>query len=334
MSHYIHLSIKEREMIYLMRGMGASIREIARELKRSPATISRELQRGSDSRHCYTPSGAQSRYQKRRKNCGRRRILANAKYRMCIRHYIEDLQWSPEQISNRLKLDQSAFLVSYSTIYRAIHSGLFDRQHPGIYLRKKERFLYHLRRKGKKQKKCTKRQGKFEIKHHIGERPSSANQRESTGHWEADTVIGTKGGACVVTLTDRKTRFLLMGKVQHKTAEEVNAKIKELFSRIPAAAIKTLTPDRGSEFARYSELELSISNLTVYFPAPHAPWERGTNENTNGLVREYLPKHQDMSDVSEKQIRAYEDLINHRPRKCLGWRSPYEVFTDELLHLT
>lgn len=155
MSHYTHLSIKEREKIYLMRGMGASIREIARELQRSPATVSRALRRGSDSRHCYTPSGAQARYQMRRKNCGRRRILANAK-------------------------------------------------------------------------------------------------------------------------------------------------IKELFSRIPAAAIKTLTPDRGSEFARYAELELSMSNLTVYFPAPHAPWERGTNENSNGLIREHLPKYQDMSDVSEK----------------------------------
>lgn len=337
MSHYKHLTILEREMLVEMKATGTSIREIARQLQRSPSTISRELRRGRCGKHPYRPSTAQARYQKRRKNCGRKRVLLDTQKREIIRHYIQDCQWSPEQIEHRFKLENGPFQISYATIYRSIYAGLFEavRNVTKWYHKKKVKFSAYLRKKGKKRKKnnVEQRRGKFTIEHHIDERPAAANERTEIGHLETDTVAGIKGGACVVTIVDRRSRYLFAEKISRKCAKETNAAIEHQL--IPFAEhMKSMTPDRGAEFARYKELDAALCQMTVYFPPPHAPWERGTNENTNGLLREYLPKSKDIRPIPDELIAEYVDRLNHRPRKCLGWRTPHEVFFQTVLHLT
>lgn len=336
MSHYKHLTIEEREKLYLLKGQGKSICEIGRELNRSASTISRELKRGHSWRHPYTPSAAQYRYKQRRKHCGPKRILSNEPFRKQIQRLIEDQQWSPEQIANRLKLEGSPLQISYTSIYRAIHAGVFDPPGGKSHMRKEYRFVCKLRHKGKKQKKSgmKQRQGKYSEANKLRDRPEEANQRTCIGHWEADTVAGAKGKACLVTITDRRSRYLLAAKASSKTSEAVKEKMIELLGALPPSAVRTITPDRGSEFAQYEAISAAVYHSVFYFPPPHAPWERGTNENTNGLIREYLPKNKDMTDVSDKFIYDFVYKMNHRPRKCLGWRSPYEIFTGLVLHLT
>ncbi|WP_251421691.1 IS30 family transposase, partial [Lactococcus muris] len=175
--------------------------------------------------------------------------------------------------------------------------------------------------------------GKIPISHTIHERPESANQRLEIGHWEADTVAGKTGGSCLVTLTDRKSRYLLAGKIDKKLSELVKDKMIELFQTIEKTKVKTVTPDRGKEFSKHPEITEQL-HIPFYFTDPHAPWQRGTNENTNGLIREYLPKTYSMDEVPSETIDKYIEKLNLRPKKVLGWKTPYEIFFEEVLHLT
>ena len=334
MSHYRHLSIEEREKLYLLHGQGKSFRAIAAALGRSPSTVTREYKRGRCWRNPYIPSRAQYRYEKRRMNCGRKKILADPKAGKLICSLIEK-QWSPEQISNRLKLENNSLQLSWITIYRAIWSGLFDNPRPYNGHRKyADYFVHKLRRKGKKRKSGKGKQGQFAILHHIGERPTECAERKEPGHFEADTVMGTKHGARIVTMVDRCTRFTLAAKVMSADAQTVRDAMLTLLSRPAPEPVKSVTPDRGHEFARYQEVTACMPQVTFYFPPPHSPWERGTNENTNGLLREWLPKGKDMTPVSDEYIQHVVDTLNLRPRKCLSWRTPFELAFHQVLHLT
>ena len=175
------------------------------------------------------------------------------------------------------------------------------------------------------------RRGRFPVSNDIEERPISAETRSRFGHWEADTVIGKQGKECLLTLNDRKSRFLIARKADRKTAECINAR---MIKALKGMTVKSITPDRGKEFARHEEVTEALGGVQFYFPAPHAPWQRGTNENSNGLLREYFPKGSDIGDYSSARIRAAVDKINRRPRKCLNWKTPYEVFYGVSLHLT
>lgn len=335
MSHYKHLSIEERENLYLLKNLGLSIRRIAAKMGRAPSTISRELRRGVRQKAAYRPSEAQSRYIRRRKGCGRKHLMAQAKYQEKICPLIEKQQWSPEQIANRLKMEGSDIQISYSSIYRAIHSGMFDPKGNHGFVRKQDKYSHFLRKKGKKRRKSTDgRRTRFPDSPHISQRPQQANDRICVGHWEADTVAGKKGSACILTLTDRHSRFLLAAKVEHKTADAVSAKMLQLLGCLPPQCVLSITPDRGSEFANFKQTAVHLHQVQFYFPDPYAPWQRGTNENTNGLLREYLPKYCDISPVPDDLIAAFVHRLNLRPRKCLAWRSPFEVFFDSVLHLT
>ncbi len=334
MSHYKHLTIEEREKLYLMRGQGKSLREIAREVGRSASTLSRELSRNKVSHRPYSPSAAQRRYMRQKQNCGRKRILAAPGPQEMIRHLIEDEHWSPEQIQHRLALENNPLQLSFITIYRAIWNGVYDPKKK--YLRRQERFSYHLRRKGKKKRTngTDIRQGRILNAVGISERPDEANDRAELGHWEADTVAGTKGGSRLLTLTDRKSRFLLTAKVPNAAAEVVCGKMTELLSSLPINKAKTVTPDRGREFAAHGDVSQALKHISFFFADPYSPWQRGTNENTNGLLRECVPKSTDISAIPDAVIQQFVDSLNRRPRKCLGWLSPYEIFFDSLLHLT
>ena len=277
------------------------------------------------------------RYEKRRKACGRKHILCEAEKREYIRRFIQEGHWSPEQISNRLKLESAEVQISYAAIYRAIKAGIFDENKRAASRNKKKAFAYHLRRKGKKQRRQRdrKRQGShFCDADRICDRPPEADDRSELGHFEADTVVGKRGGECLLSLVDRKSRFTLAVKLPNVTAEATRDAMTALLGALPEDKVKSVTPDRGTEFTLYREISKTLRGLPFYFADPHSPWQRGTNENTNGLIREFIPKGTDLAHVPADDVAHLVALLNLRPRKCLDWRSPLEIFFNILLHLT
>lgn len=164
-------------------------------------------------------------------------------------------------------------------------------------------------------------------------RPKEANERKEIGHWEADTVLGKRNMGCLVTLADRCSRYYIVQRVTAKASQPVADKTIEILKQLPSNKAKTIKPDRGEEFAKHM-LVTEEKGIPFYFANPHAPWQRLTNENTNGLMREYMPKSTDFSSYTDDEIQEYVAKINTRPRKCLGWKTPKEVFVSVPLHLT
>lgn len=335
MSHYHHLSICERERILVLHTQGQSLRTIAKETGRSISTISREMARNRDSKWGYSAAGAEKKYLERRKKCTRHKLLSNADLHGIVKRLFLERQWSPEQIANRLEHENSAFTISYSSIYRAIYAGMFDtaEQRCSKGNRGAIRNLRH-RGRSRRRKGTVETRGKIAISNRIQERPKEADSRQIIGHWEADTVAGKTGSACLVTITDRCSRFLLAGRVAKKTSTLVADEMIALLTALPKKKRRTITPDRGKEFSTHSRVTKALNGLQFYFPDPYAPWQRGTNENTNGLLREYLPKSFDMALSSDGDITDFIFNLNCRPRKCLGWKTPFEVFFNRSLHLT
>ena len=332
MDHYHHLSTRERESILFMRGEGKGIRAIAAALGRAASTISRELKRNIIKNE-YSPSQAEKKYRARRKSCCPKKVLTDPVAKALVKRLFLEEQWSPEQIANRLKEENNAVQVSYSTIYRAIYSRMFDDKKLSHSERGVIRKLRHCG-KTRHRKGTEENRGKLKISNPIEERPAEANDRSAFGHWEADTVAGKTGSSCMITLADRKSRYLLLKKIPKKNSVLVRDGIIELLQQLPDNKVASITPDRGKEFSRHSEITEAMNGLPFYFPKPHAPWERGTNENTNGLIREYCPKSVDLETFDDDHFATFTAKLNRRPRKCLGWKSPYEVFFGVVLHLT
>ena len=330
MNHYKHFTIEEREKILFFLAQNKNISEIAKLLNRNKSSISRELSRNKYTEQNYSPAKAQERYQLQRKHCGAKKLLLNP----CVKNKVQDLflnhQWSPEQISNRLKLENNIISISYTTIYRGIYEGLLEKGPLPHGQRGVARKLRH-HGKTRHKKGHEETRGKIQITNHIAERPEAAENRKRIGDWEADTVCGKVGKACLITLTDRKSRFLLCKKIERKASEPVKDAMIELLTDQPYL---TITPDRGKEFSKHAQITKALNDVPFYFPLPHHPWQRGTNENTNGLLREYFPKNTDISNVSDNTVAQHVLELNKRPRKCLGWKSPYEIYFDVLLQLT
>lgn len=324
MSHYQHLTTKERECIALYYRQNYSVRKIAQIIQRSPSTVSRELRRNSWSpatgAALYHPGAAEMAYKERRKRCVRKHVLDDAALRHEVHFFLGYLYWSPEQISQRLKLE-GRFSVGTSTIYRALENGKL-----------RASLHYFLRRKYKTFGKASKKHRKC-FEKMIEDRPEEANNRTELGHWEGDTIIGHGHRSCIVTIVDRKSLFLVAGKCESKKVADVEPVILQQMSRIPASKRKTITFDQGPEFTRPQTLESELG-MDVYFANAHAPWERGTNENTNGLLRQFYSKERGLGDVSQGEVNSVVAKLNMRPRKRLGWKTPYEVFYDEVLHFT
>lgn len=317
---YKHLTINERAVIYSLFKDGKSIRFIAKSLERSPSTISRELKRNNAGyRYKYLPNTAQQKYEKRRKNCHR-----NIKISHDLKNYIEgkiELTWSPEQISNRKVND--LVIPSHATIYRWIHKGLLIKGE-----------MKRLRRKGNFKRPQEKR-GRFNIGKTIKKRPKEVYKRKTFGHWEADTVESgrfihqRKSKYCFVTLAERKSRLYLAKQVPNRSAEVVTQAIIELLANFPSELVKTITCDRGKEFAGYKDVELEL-NCEMYFTDPYCAWQKGTNENSNGLIREFYPKGMDLSKTDNEELKEKLDLINNRPRKCNNYLTSKEVFNKAI----
>lgn len=333
MSHYHHLSIKERESIWEFHLKGVSQRKIAKILERNVSTISRELNRNSTRRN-YRPSEAQEKYQHRRTRCRRRYLLDNEDLRKAVASLITEEQWSPEEIANRMKEEKGCTSVSYATIYRAIHAG---RMEPKGKRKKSRHGRYpthlHLRRKGWKNKKKQVKPAAY-ITKTIDERPKAAEARKQIGHWEGDLVYSSFHKVYIITLVDRCSRFLLTGISYSKKPEEIAAAISVMLKPLPRNKVRSITLDRGSEFALHSEVTKQIPNAVFYFAHPYSPWERGTNENTNGLLRQYIPKSTYKVPFSPELLAEFTRKLNTRPRKCLNWKTPFEVFFNKVLHLT
>lgn len=234
MSHYIHLTPTERGSLYAFHEAGLSIRAIARELERSPSTISRELRRGRRNRHRYQPEAAQQIYECKRRKCRRKRILSDPVLLEWIRRLIEEEHWSPEQIVEWARLNGEALPVSAKTIYRAISAGLFHSEWSG-YVSRKRSFARHLRRKGKKRRSGGKKRktGQIVNARPIKDRPEAAANRTETGHLEGDTVAGKHGTGAIVTLVDRKSRMLYAAKVERATAEAVAEAMIQMLGALP-----------------------------------------------------------------------------------------------------
>ena len=327
MGRYKHLSIEEREEIMCLRGQGEGVRAIARAIGRSPSTVSRELARNSCAGP-YRASAAQRRAEGRRAACVRRRILDDPELRAAVQWAILTQQWSPEEVSGRLRAEAGRHVVSTSTIYRAIRARELDT--PELE-RTAKGVAGRLRRKGRapKEKGEDQLRGKIKVDRQIGERPEAAEERSRPGDWEADTVAGKAGGPRLVTLVDRRSRYLVGGLSPSGRSEDVCAVMARALEGQPLASV---TPDRGKEFARWKDVEEALG-VHFYFALPRHPWQRGTNENTNGLLREYFPKGKSLEGVTDEEVQEVYDRLNMRPRKCLGYRTPYEVHHSVVLHL-
>ena len=316
--HYKQLTQGQRYQLQALLENGLSQQAIADSLGVDKSTVSRELTRNSRP-DGYCPEAAEKRKTERKKNA-RKAKKTDDQHKQIIEKGLS-LGWSPENISCRMKLELPEKAVSHTTIYRLIEH---DKANGGQLYRELPRF-------GKSRWKGGKRKaGRSTIpdRKDITERPSIIEQRKRLGDWEGDTVYGQN--AHLVTLVDRKSRLTLIGKVNSKNAEVVSNKMIELLKRAPG--VKSITLDNGGEFAMHGVVSKAV-NAEVYFAKPYASYQRGTNENTNGLIRREWPKKMAFGNLSEKDISNMEFMINSMPRKVLGGLTPLEVYTGKSVAL-
>lgn len=315
MKTYTHLTDEERAVIGNMLCHRRGVNSIARALGRSASTISREIRRNAyPNRNCYLSyhAGGMARGRRRRSRQGT--TYTTSQWERVIE--LLKMDYSPDQISGYL-LRMGEFAISYETIYRYL---LADKKRGGE--------LYKLLRcKGRKQRR--KRYGAYDSrgrlagKRPLADRPDGATNRSRIGHWEIDTVMG-KNRACILTLVDRKTGYVMIGKLSARTMQQTNRRLRKLAERHPEK-FRTITADNGCEFHGYEQVE-QTHGFEFYFAPPHHSWERGSNENANGLIRQYLPKGMCLNNLTQAQCDRIAHKLNTRPRKRYGYRTPEELF--------
>ena len=322
---YTHFTLEERKYLQQLLAEGLSFRKIAAILERSPSTISREVKRNqakyrphgkSDNKYWYNHWRANNLYIRRRREQNRASLVPDTDR---WDYVIAGLKafWSPEEISERWhKMNPLEKPICVSTIYRYIKLRKF----PEITAQK------HLRRRGKRMLPRNANYNSIQPDRIIPEWPDAIRNRIRIGDWEGDTVYGGVGKGLLVSLVDRKTRFLRIGLLERRTSDDTRLVIEKLLKGLP---VKSVSLDNGSEFSEFRKLEESLSTL-VYFAEPHKPWQRGTNENTNDIIRFFFPKGFDFRTVTADDIQLVENIINNRPRKCLDWKTPAEVFYESV----
>jgi len=314
-----HLTLEEREILAHLHRTGKMQTQIAERLGRSKSTISRELRRNR-SRNGYWTVAAQRKAERRRSE----RPWVAKMQRLEVRRYVrERLQhrWSPDQIAGRSHSDfphDRRRQISHQTIYAWIRAEEASGKH----------WQRYLRRLGRKRRAWEKR-GRLPASVSIEGRPAVVDRRSRYGDWEGDTIVGANRRGGAVTLVDRKSGYLLLGKVPNLQAATVRQAAARRYATTPATLRKTLTLDNGKEFAEHEQLEVEAA-LTIYFAKPYCAWQRGTNENTNGLIRQFFPKGTDLANIPEHRFNKVQQLLNDRPRKRLGYRSPNEVLASRL----
>ncbi len=308
---YKQLAREQRYQIYALMKAGLCQTEIAKVIGVHKSTISREMRRNRGLRG-YRPKQAHHFAGIRRAKIARARISPDT-WTLVKRLLRND--WSPEQISGWL-IREFQIKVSHESIYQFI---LKDKRQGGNLYR-------HLRCKKKRRKRygSTSRRGQLLNRISIDQRPAIVDTRSRIGDWELDTIIGKGHKQALVSLTERKSRLTLVAKVKRKSAELTSRSIRRLLEPI-ASKVITLTSDNGKEFARHQEIATALK-ADFYFAHPYSSWERGLNENTNGLIRQYFPKKHDFTTITEKDVSMVMNKLNNRPRKCLGFKTPNQVF--------
>ena len=329
-SEYRRLNLEDREEISRGLASGKSFCQIAKDLRRHKSTISREVNRTRKlNRHTYRAVLAQRRSRRfaRKRRGGQYKLLSDYKLWSTI-HPLLKKRWSPEQIVNRLRKEYPNDLsmrISHETIY----SYLYVLPRGEL----KKELIRCLRRQHKRRHRKAYRLapscGRPKDMILIDERPKDIEDRIIPGHWEGDLIYGKNRQSMLGTLVERKTRFLMLVPLKNKRAAEVRKAFAKKVKRLPNQLRRTLTYDQGSEMTEH-RLFTRETKMKVYFAHPQSPWERGTNENTNGLIRQFLPKGADISKLNLGQIKQIETLLNDRPRKILGWDKPCEVFAGVL----
>ena len=325
---YHRLTVEKRIIIWTLRKEGRSLRHIAGGLGCAPSTVSRELARNRGPKG-YRAKKAQARadWRARRKAAARRKLTPEmwdlVKARMSE-------GWTPEQIAGRCGRD-GVPMVCRETIYKEYYrrrklagkgGGL-----PPLAMRRRRRKTRD--RDAKKYRRNAGR-GKIPGRADIGERPKAVGNRARVGNWEGDLVNGLHGTGNLVTLAERMTRFVLFARAATKEADGVADAVVGLLAPLPKSFLSTLTFDNGKEFAKFGRIRRALG-IAVYFAKPRHSWERGTNENRNGVVRKVLPKGRPFDDITDGEMRRIDSLLNDRPLKCLNWRTPREAFTELLV---
>ena len=301
---YTHLTREERYQIYVLKKAGHKQSEIAKLLNRSGSTISRELSR-NQGRRGYRPKQAQAKAEDRRAINARR--VDDDVWQVAQEKLL--MHWSPEQISGHVN-------ISPETVYQRIYA---DKQSGGLLWK-------NLRCQKKRRKRYGKieRRGQIPNRLFIEDRPAIVDERKRIGDWEADTIIGKNHRQAIVSIVERKTGLTLIKKVERKTAKAVSQAMIQLLKPYKNK-VRTITSDNGREFAGHEDIAKKLK-ADFYFAHPYASWERGTNENTNGLIRQYFPKNRDFTTITQKEINFAMERLNNRPRKRLGYRTPNQVF--------
>lgn len=317
------LSLAERESISRGLAQGQSFRQLGRALGRSASTISREVKRHGGREHYRAESADKRAWQnaRRPKPC----VLA---VRLRLQQVVAarlKRHWSPEQIAQWLKLTyphDEAMRVSHETIYRSLYI-----QSRGAL---KKELMSHLRferlMRQSKQVRSGDGRGKIQDAVSISERPAEAQDRAVPGHWEGDLLSGAHN-SYIVTLVERQTRYVILAKVSSKQTQEVVEALKRVIVKLPAQLRQSLTWDRGKELSRHKDFSLA-TDMQVYFCDPYSPWQRGSNENTNGLLRQYFPKGMDLTPLTQAQLNKVARELNERPRKTLGFLTPAQKLRD------
>lgn len=318
-----HLSMAEREEIRAGIERGESLRAIARWLGRDVSCVSREVKRNGG-RDAYRAYRADERAAQAACRPQARRIASNERLRLAIEAKLVE-RWSPEQISQHLKgayPDDESMRASHETIYQSLFV-----QTRGSLRKELTQYLRSGRTRRKPQGSVETR-GKLTNMVNIRERPAEALDRAVPGHWEGDLLLGANQRSQIGTLVERKTRFVMLVKLQGRTTEVVVKALAEKIQALPEALWRTLTWDQGRELAAHEKLTID-TGVKVYFCDPQSPWQRGSNENTNGLLRQYFPKGTDLSRHTQSDLDAVADQLNTRPRQTLGWRTPAEMYAQE-----
>ena len=318
------LSVEEREETSRLLAAGKSLHFIARQLGRSPSTISREVANNGGAT-CYRAIAAEERARRLACRPQRCKLASQARLRRCVARKLE-LFWSPHEIAAWLRatfVGEPNMQVSHETIYRTLYV-----QARGAFRKELQQFLRTRRSLRQPRTAGTNSTASIVDGISISERPASVEDRAVPGHWEGDLLFGTPR-SCIVTLVERATRYVMLVKVASKDTKTVTAALQRTIRRLPTELRKSLTWDRGSELSAHKELSVA-ADIDIYFCDPHSPWQRGTNENTNRLLRDWFPNGKDISVHDQRYLDRIARLLNERPRQTLGWKTPAQVLKELL----
>lgn len=325
-----HFSIEEREKIQELLWQKVGVRVIAKVLDRCPSSVSREIKRNVPLKRSYKPRVANERALIKRTSRGRKMRLKSGLIRRYVVHGLKS-GLSPEQIAGRLHLERPNESISHEAIYQYIYSQAQRNGWGGM-----RRGYHDLRKYLKRRHKRRGQKGMRSVQRvfrpkgpSIDDRPKEIETRKTVGHWEGDSVVSKKSKVGLNTLVERKTGLVFITKIKDGTSKSTGEAVVKRLAVLPKEVRKTLTSDNGAENFSYDEVQKEI-DILWYFAHPYHSWERGTNENTNGLIRWYFPKGTDFAKISDEEIKVVETALNNRPRKRLGWRTPLEVFNESV----